>query len=282
MNIARFSVVLGMALVAAGWQILPALAQPAPATPPAAPAPANTPATPPTPTGATPPAVPPQPITADVSGFRSARFGMTQDQVREAIKADFGIEDKDIRAGANDQEKTKFLMMQVANLVPDSGTAVVTYIFGFASQKLIQVNVVWGKLAQQEIKPTELVATGKLLQQYFIGQGFARDTMTVGATTNTGSIILFNGFDERKRSVNLVLIAETVPVNPSPPATPQPSPGKPATATKPDPKAPPKPADVKPGEKKPPEVQLVVVGLRLSYIENASNPDVFRIQRGKF
>lgn len=280
MKVAGLWVLLGVALAAASWQMAPALAQPAPV----APAPANTPATPPSPTGATPPAVPSQPITADVAGFRSARFGMTQDQVKEAIKADFNVDAKDMKSGANDQEKTKFLMIQVANLVPDSGTALVTYIFGFNSQKLIQVNVVWGKLAQQEVKPNELVTTGRLLQQYFVGQGFARDTMTVGVTASNGSIVLFNGFDERKRSVNLVLVTEAVPVTPPPGTPPAPAAGKPAPAPagKPDPKAPPKAADTKPGDKKPPEMQLVVVGLRLSYIENVTNPDVFRIQRGKF
>ncbi len=235
------------------------------------------------PSGATPPALPAPAITADVSGFRSARFGMTQDQVKEAIKADFGIEAKDIHQGTNDQEKTKLLTIQIANLVPDSGTAVVTYIFGFTSQKLIQVNVLWGKPAQQEVKPNELVTTGKLLQQYFLGQGFAQEGMIVGGQLNNGWVMLFNGFDEKKRSVSLILMTEAVQIGgPTPPAAPSP-PVKPNTPpAKADAKPPAKPTDPKTADKKPPEMQLLVVGLRLSYIENATNPDVFRIQRGKF
>ncbi len=265
------AIVAGIAM--AGWQVLPALAQPSPAatpapstTPPAAPPLSTAPSTVPTLANPTPAPLQ-QPVTADVPGFRSARFGMTQDQVREAIKADFSIEGKDVHTGANDQEKTKFLAVQFANLVPDSGIATITYIFGFSSQKLIQVNVLWAKTQNQEFKPTELVTTGRLLQQYFVGQGFARDTMLVNRTTNTGSIILFNGFDDHKRSVLLVLETVAVPVK-TPPG-------------KPDAKAPPKPAD-KAGDKKPPQMQLVASALRLSYIENATSPDVFRIQRGKF
>jgi len=280
MRVAGFWMICVVALAAA-WQVVPALAQP---TPPTAPAPAIPSATPPMPTGATPPALPPQPITADVPGFRSARFGMSQDQVKEAIKSDFSIDPKDIKAGANDQEKTKYLAIQVTNLVPDSGVALVTYIFGYNSQKLIQVNVVWGKLAGQNAPPTELVTTGRLLQQYFVGQGFARDTMIVNRATNTGSVVLFNGYDEKKRSVLLMLDTVAMPINPSPDAAapPPPTPPTKTPAGKPDPKAPPKPADTKPGDKKPPEMQLVAASLRLSYIENAVNPDVFRIQRGKF
>ena len=296
MDAVRMNKWLGAAAIAAlaAWQILPAIAQPAP-TPGAPavvpiPAPAGTPApgtpaAPPVPSGQTPPALPPPAITADVSGFRSARFGMTQEQVREAIKSDFGIEAKDVKAGNNDQEKTKYIAVQVSNLVPDSGMALVTYLFGYTSQRLIQVNVVWGKLAGQEAKPAELVTTGRLLQQYFVGQGFARDTMIVNRTTNTGAVVLFNGFDEKKRSVLLVLDTMAVPLHPDapPPApAPAPPPGAKAPAGKPDPKAPAKPADGKPTDKKQPEMQLVAASLRLSYIENAVNPDVFRIQRGKF
>jgi len=218
----------------------------------------------------------PPPVTADVSGFRSARFGMTQEQVREAIKADFNVDEKDVKHGANDQEKTKYLAVQVSNLVPDSGLSVVTYIFGYSTQKLIQVNVVWGKLAGQSPQPGELVTTGRLLQKYFLDQGFVRDTLIVNRTTNTGSVVLFNGYDDRKRSVLLVLDTMAVPVNA--PATPPPSaPAPPPAKGKADAKAPPKAEP-----KKPPEMQLVASALRLSYIENALTPDVFHIQRGKF
>jgi hypothetical protein len=279
--------VLGVAalIAAAAWLGAPVQAQPA-ATPSAPPL-TTAPATMPAPGN---PAQPPlqTPITAEVAGFRSARFGMTQDQVREAIKGDFGIEANEVKQGGNDQEKTKFLAIRVTNLVPDSGLSVVTYIFGYTSQKLIHVNVTWGKPAGQAPLPNELVTTGRLLQQYFQGQGFARDTMIVNRATNNGSVVLFNGFDEKKRSVMLLLLTEAMPVGGPPAPAPAPAPAGAAKApAKPDPKAPPKPADGKPADGKPgdktgPEMQLVAVGLQLSYVENATSPDVFRIQRGKF
>jgi hypothetical protein len=230
---------------------------------------------PPSPSGSavSPPPSPPA-VTADVSGFRSARFGMTQEQVHDAIKTDFNIDERDIKHGANDQEKTNYLAVQVPNLVPDSGISIVTYIFGYSTKKLIQVNVVWGKPTGQSSQPGELVTTGKLLQKYFLEQGFAHDTLIVNRTTNTGSVVLFNGYDDRKRSVLLMLDTMAVPVAGSTPPSPAPPPAK----GKPDAKAPPKPADTK----KPAEMQLVASALRLSYIEDAVNPDVFRIQRGKF
>ncbi|MEO8559087.1 MAG: hypothetical protein ABI439_08505 [Rhodospirillales bacterium] len=231
------------------------------------------------PVAAQPPAPAGPPVTADVSGFRSARFGMTQDQVKEAIKADFDVDGKDVRSGANDQEKTTFLAVQFSNLVPDSGTALITYIFGFTSHKLIQVNMVWGKLAGQTTPPPELVSTGKLLQQYFMVQGFARDTIIFNRSTDAGGVVLFNGYDDKKRSVLLVLDTVAMSVNGAPSPTP---PAAPSLRTKPDPKAPPKATAPKPGDKKPVQMQLVAASLRLSYIENAVSPDIFRIQRGKF
>jgi hypothetical protein len=246
---------LGSALVSA------ATAQPAPAaSPPPATAPVPAPTT------------PPPPVTADVSGFRSARFGMSEAQVLEAIKADFNVDDKDAKRGANDQEKTKYIAIQVPNLVPDSGLALVTYIFGYRSHKLIQVNVVWGRTADRNQPGAELVTTGRLLQQYFVGQGFARDTLVVNRATKAGSIILFNGFDDKKRSVMLILDTVAVPVKDDTPPAP-PAKGKP----------PAKGTGGKAGDKKsPPAMQLVASGLRLSYIENVASPDIFRIQRGKF
>ncbi len=277
MKAIRVTTLLATGLVCGG--MVPAAVQPAPAQPAPVKAPVAAPvppaAVPPAPTAASPaPPVPApsQAATADVSGFRSARFGMTQDQVREAIKADFSSEESEIKQGTNDQEKTRFLAVRIANLVPDSGMAVITYIFGYSSQKLIQVNVVWGKLAGGDPLPAELVSTGRLLQQYFLGQGFVRSTIVANRGTSNGSVILFNGFDDKKRSVMLVLDTMAVP-------------GDSASAPPPkgQAKPPAKSADTKPGDKKtPPEMQLVASGLRLSYIENAANPDIFRIQRGKF
>ena len=41
-------------------------------------------------------------------------------------------------------------MIDVKDLLAESGPSKVIYIFGYKSKKLIQVKVVWGKLAQKK------------------------------------------------------------------------------------------------------------------------------------
>jgi hypothetical protein len=42
----------------------------------------------------------------EVTGFRDARFGMTETEVRAAVKKSFAVKDADIKTGANPTEGT--------------------------------------------------------------------------------------------------------------------------------------------------------------------------------
>ncbi len=207
----------------------------------------------------------PEQVTAEVTGFRSARFGMTMEQVQEAIRQDFDIAAKDIGRQRNELQKTEVLSVDIDNLVPGSGRATVFYLFGYASKKLIHVNVVWGRQARHDAAPATLVNTGRILQQYFVGQGFAREGRLVNKAANAGQIVLFQGFDDRKRAVQLILEMSEVPVPKQ--ADARQSSGKPPSKT---------------DAAKPAEKQVVASTLRLSYIENVTNPDIYRVPKGKF
>ncbi len=228
----------------------------------------------------------PQAITAEVVGFRSARFGMTDEQVKEAIKRDFDIDAKDVKKLRNDVQKTDILAVQVENLVPGSGTSIVFYIFGYSSKKLIHVNVVWGRLAQQTVTPATLVNTGTILQNYFKNLGLA----TIQGPSTTSQVTLYQGFDEKKRAIQLVL--EVSPAAVDKPADSKAADAKPADAKAADAKAAgakpaakptsptPTPAG-KPGDAKTPTT-YIATSLKLSYIENVSSPDVYTVPKGKF
>ena len=73
----------------------------------------------------------------EVSGFRDARFGMTEAEVRAAVKKSFAVKDTDIKTGANPIEGTALLIVRVDSLDPGPGPATITYIFGNKSKKLI-------------------------------------------------------------------------------------------------------------------------------------------------
>ena len=101
---------------------------------------------------------------AKVTGFRSARFGMTGDEVTKAITKDFKIEGKDIRRETNATERTTSLIVKVDDLQTGAGPAVVAYILGHSTQKLFQVNILWGGAVNPKVDPNALVGAANALR----------------------------------------------------------------------------------------------------------------------
>ena len=183
---------------------------------------------------------------ATVEGFRSARFGMQAKDVRDAIKKDFGLGDKDVIAGSNPEERTQSLTVKVKDLLPDSPPAAVSYIFGATSKKLIQVNVGWGSAEIGMASLEALVPTANTLRDYFIRKGMYAAPVVANQKLPDGSILVFRGIDDKGRMALLQL--------------------KPIAAEKKD------------GKDQPPTNGTLL----LAYIEDPKNPDVFRLEKGKF
>src|SRR5215831_19468880 len=141
----------------------------------------------------------------EVTGFRDARFGMTEPEVRAAIKKSFAVKDADIKTSSNPTEGTTLLIARVESLDPGPGPADITYLFGNKSKRLNQVNVVWGEDAPN--KPSgaiAIVAAGTRLVGYFLGFSWRKDTTRVGIPLGENTVVLFGGEDEKKRVVRLV------------------------------------------------------------------------------
>ncbi len=183
---------------------------------------------------------------ASVEGFRSARFGMTEDQVRKALMKDFDMAEDDIGRSINSLEKTTSLVVNVDGIIPDSGRAVVGYIFGYESKRLIQVNIIWGG-DDAQVTAANLVATANILRRYFLEQGFPKDTLISNAPLKDGSVLVFRGIDDQGRVALLKLNVQQG----------QSAEGEGATA----------------GQS---------VSLHLNYIFDPKNPDVFQIEAGAF
>ena len=92
-----------------------------------------------------------------VDGFRSARWGMTDAQVKTAIRKDFNIPPEKVQTEENASERTAVMTVTVGDLLEGAGKARVSYIFGYASKKLIQVNIVWGTTIDPQIKPDRII-----------------------------------------------------------------------------------------------------------------------------
>src|SRR5438034_3647535 len=95
----------------------------------------------PEPPSAAAPAAPTAPAQlVHVEGFRSAQWGMTEPQVKAAIAKDFKLAADKIKSDDNLAERTHVLTVVVPDLLEGAGAARVSYIFGYSTKKLIQVN----------------------------------------------------------------------------------------------------------------------------------------------
>ena len=139
------------------------------------------------------------------------------------------------------------LSLTVADLLPHSGNARISYILGHRSRKLGQVNIVWSSDGSTAADET-IVGTANSLRDYFSAENFKPDSVVANHQLAPDAILVFRASDEQKRTVLLVLS------------------GGAAAARAEDKKAP-----------KPPPLTL-----ELSYIEDPAHPDVFRIGKGQF
>jgi hypothetical protein len=179
-----------------------------------------------------------------IDGFRSAKFGMDEKAVKAAIKADFGLDGKAVRTEQNPLEKTTALLIDVPKLDP-GGKAQVAYILGYSSAKLIQVNVVWGAPVEPKATAEQLSGAATLLRNYFAQQAFAADRRVQDQRLQDGSLLFFQGRDDKARQVSVMLFGANVAA--------------------------------KEGEK-----PTQIFSLRLSYIANPQAPDVFQLKAGSF
>jgi hypothetical protein len=184
----------------------PAVAQYAPATkPPPARSPAAlaaAPTYPAAPSAATP--APAQPAVAQINGFRSARFGITDAEVRSAIERDFNLRGDAIQAQENKAEQTHVLIVRAANVLPGGGTASISYVFGFKSKALIQVGLSWSKATDDAMTPEQLFSNANVLQSHFLTEGYKPDTVATNMPIN-GGVLMFRGSDAEQHTTMLIL-----------------------------------------------------------------------------
>jgi hypothetical protein len=184
---------------------------------------------------------------AAIEGFRQARFGMNEDQVKQAIRKDFPPIAGKLATAIHPTEKTTVLSLTAPDLLPHSGNARISYILGYRSKKLGQINIVWssdGSTAGDET----IVGTANSLRDYFSSENFKPDSIVANHELAPNAILVFRASDEQKRTVLLVLSGVA--------------------------------AAARGEDKKPPKAPPLT--LELSYIEDPSHPDVFRIGKGQF
>ena len=184
-----------------------------------------------------------------IDGFRSAHWGMTDAQVKAAIRKDFNIAPEKVQTEENASERTTVLTIMVGDLLEGAGKARVSYILGYSGKKLIQVNIVWGTTVDPQTKPDRIVAAANQLRALFLSYPYQPDTVASNVPTADGTITVFQGQDAEKHMTLLRLVS-----TPAPPAP------KNAKSESPGP----------------------TVVLFLSYVMDVRNPDVYRLKKGQF
>jgi len=190
---------------------------------------------------------------ARVEGFRSARWGMTDAQVKAALLKDFNIAADKLQTEENTSERTTVLSATVNEPLEGAGKARVSYILGYSSKKLIQVNVVWGTAIDPQVKPERVVAAANQLRALFLSSGYDPATMASNVATGQGTITVFQGQDSEKHTTLLRLVS-----------SPAPAPAK------------------QRGKNEKQEAAAPQVALLLSYVQDARNPDIYRLKKGQF
>jgi hypothetical protein len=192
-------------------------------------------------TGA-PSAAPPVRPPATIDGFRRARFGMNEQQVRQAIREEFP--NATVASTVHPSEKTTVLWVTVPDLLPDIGNARISYILGYRSKKLVQVNLLW--ISDRSASSDEaLVGAANSLRDYFMSESYKPENTIANRQIAENAIIVFRASDLNGRTVLLVISG---------------TPGTTHTA--------------KQGRSP--------LTLELAYIEDPAHPDIFRIGKGQF
>ena len=189
--------------------------------------------------------------TFHVEGFRSARFGMTQDLVKTAIAKDFNIPPTAIAASQNPIDGTSALSIKVDHLDPGPGAAGISYIFGARTKTLIHINLGWATGATPTVDDRKGVVTAALrLAVYFQGQGWPPNRTVSGALMPNNVVLIFEGVDDAGGGVEVSTAG--VPLESA------------------DPKAPKIPDPSGPAQ------------LKVSYSANHDHPDLLKIPQGAF
>jgi hypothetical protein len=202
-----------------------------------------------------PPAAAPRPgpskAAYEVAGFRGARFGMDEAQVRAAIQTDLSVKPDAIRVVPNTMERTTALIVSLPTLDPGPGPATVVYILGYKSKKLIQVNLVWTQSAGADKADSgPYLVAGVQLANYFNGFRWRDDKVSMGVPAGPNQLLLFAAEDGKTGAVQVIADGVTYERKDGQIQTAPQTPGS--------------------------------VSLRVAYIADRTTPDIFRLEPGKF
>lgn len=180
-----------------------------------------------------------------VAGFRHARFGMTEDDVRQAISVDFHVGRDQIKRIQDPVDRTTVLDVIVPDVLADGGKADVDYLFGYHSHELFSVSVTWSSKLDPTVTAKVLGSNADTLRHYFGNAGYKADTIKMNFLVAGLGLVLFQGSDVEGHLTRLAFGGDMT-------------------------------------EDQQNHLHLQPTELTLQYIADPANPDTFRIAPGQF
>lgn len=139
---------------------------------------------------------------ASVIGFRSARFGMTEAEVRAAISRDFGVPPGKPITTTDRTTGRQILLLRLSSIEPGPGLATLAYVLEAKSSRLTAVNITWSEATGEEPR---LISAAAMLAADFLGRTWKPFTTARGIPVGPRSLIVFAGGDEQGAGVELRL-----------------------------------------------------------------------------
>lgn len=139
-----------------------------------------------------------------IDGFRSAKFGMNEKQVRQAIAKDFKAYESTLKERVSFVKKNKVLVINNSNLLERGGEAEIRYILRHKSNKLIQVSIEWGGGVNDNFSPTEVLDVANALRDHFLKKRYEK-LEALNRTLSASRMLVFRAHDEKGRTIILGL-----------------------------------------------------------------------------
>lgn len=182
-----------------------------------------------------------------ISGFRKARFGMSEPELLGAVRHDFPAAAARLMRFTQASERTTVLAVTVADLLPGAGPARISYILGYSSKRLIQVNIVWSGDGRTTARDEAIVAAANTLRDHFETQYPAPlNAVITNQPIGENAILVFRAAQANGRMIVLLLSGVAAAAR------------RAQTLTRPP------------------------LALQLCYIRDHQHPDIFHIEPGRF
>ncbi len=117
-------------------------------------------------------------MAADVSGFRSAKFGDKEAAVRVAAARDLGVKSEALEASTDAITGVKTIFARMPNFAPLYVPATVAYALGSTCQCLIEVTIRW-QLPESGPRKAEALGGATALVDKFVKEGWDKDRMVL-------------------------------------------------------------------------------------------------------